>query len=170
MTSYNVLLWQLKLPLPPQRQVSQDCIVNAILPLMYHQTGIPICGIFLLKTFHYIKPWSYCQTSILTSIPALPPRSRLLPPPSRASSLTHLLPHAPPSHPLSQSTYARKPGPLNVSNVQQDCTPGSVILPVILYIRQPWFLIDSLSGEVLAMPSKPHAPLHSSCASLGTRD
>ena len=77
MASYNVLLWQLKLPLPPQRYVSQDCIVNAILPLMYHQTGIPICGFFRLKSF---------TTSNLNL--AVKPISRLLP-------------HAPLPQPLS---------------------------------------------------------------------
>ena len=45
-------------------------------------------------------------------------------------------------------------GPLKVSYVRQDCILGSVNLPVILYIRQPWFLIHSVLGEMLAMPSK----------------
>ena len=44
--------------------------------------------------------------------------------------------------------------PLNVSYARQDCTPGLVILPVILYIRLPWFLMHSVLGEMLAMPSK----------------
>ena len=50
---------------------------------------------------------------------------------------------------------ALRTGLLNVSYVRQDCTPGSVNLPVILYIRQPWFLIHSVLGEISAMPSKP---------------
>ena len=53
----------------------------------------------------------------------------------------------------------RKTAPLNVSYAWQDCTPGSVILPVILYIRQPCFLMHSVLGEVLAMPSKTGCPL-----------
>ena len=34
---------------------------------------------------------------------------------------------------------------------------------MILYIRQPWFLIHSVLGEVLAMPSQTRCPLHSPC-------
>ena len=49
----------------------------------------------------------------------------------------------------------RNTAPLNVSYARQDYTPGSVILPVILYIRQPWFLLHLVLGEVLAIPSKP---------------
>ena len=33
--------------------------------------------------------------------------------------------------------------PVNVSYAERDCIPGSVILPVILYIQQPWFLMHS---------------------------
>ena len=55
---------------------------------------------------------------------------------------------------------------LNLSYARQDCTPGSMIFPGILYIRRPWFLIHSLSGEVLAMPSKTEYP---SALTLRTR-
>ena len=93
-----------------------------------------------------------------------------------ASSLTRLFSHAPPpprasSPPLSESTYpanfnqtTRKPGPPNVSYGRQEGTPSSANLPVIgetaviLYIRQPWFLMHSLLGEKLAMPSETGCP------------
>ena len=41
-----------------------------------------------------------------------------------------------------------------------------MIFPEILHIRQPWFLMHSLSGEVLAMPSKTEYP---SALTLRTR-
>ena len=52
----------------------------------------------------------------------------------------------------------RKPAPLYVSYARQDCIALSVILLVILYIRQPLFLKNLLAGEVLAMPSKTGCP------------
>ena len=97
-----------------------------------------------------------CQTSIdhLTSTSITEP--------NRSSDL--LLPITvsapPPASKIANQTTRLPPqtGPLNVSYVRQDCTPGLVISPVILYIRLPWFLMHSVLGEMLAIPSKTGCP------------
>ena len=87
--------------------------------------------------------------------------------PNRSPDL--LLPQPPPPASKIANQTTRLPpqtGPLNVSYVRQDCTPGSVILPVILYIRQPWFLMHSVPREMLAIPRKTGCP---SALTLRTR-
>ena len=83
---------------------------------------------------------------------------RPLPSALRPCNPTSLRPAYPPTHPnLAKSicrTWALETAPLNVSYVRQDCSPGSVNLPVILYIRQPWFLRHSVLGEMSAIPGK----------------
>ena len=102
-----------------------------------------------------------------------PPMPRHIPLPSPSdlrSPAAYPYPHpptsdAPPHTPtltLRSSQYARdwqcETVPLQVSYARQDSTPSSANLPVILYIQQPWFLMHSLSGAKLAMPSKTGCP------------
>ena len=95
----------------------------------------------------FAENFSLHQTLILLSNlgPDLDHRdsTSITPPPLRASSLTHLLPRAPPPSHASSLTrllpnhspcvpggLACESGQLKVSYVREDCTPGSVILPV----------------------------------------
>ena len=65
----------------------------------------------------------------------------------------------PTSHTLPpQPSWHCETALLSVSYVRQDFIALAVILAVILYIRQPLFLIHSVLGDLLAMPRKTGCP------------
>ena len=68
------------------------------------------------------------------------------------------LPHSPKWLSGHAGSWHCETAPLYVSYVRQDCTLGSVILPLILYTRLPWFLMHSVLGEMSAMSSKTGCP------------
>ena len=107
------------------------------------------------------QPW-FLRHSVLGEMSAIPGKAGCLfalTLRTRMPLCTHLAyPEASLHSPCVPGGLHCESGPLNVSYARQDCTPGSVILPVILYIRQPCFLMHSVLGEVLAMPSRTGRP------------
>ena len=58
----------------------------------------------------------------------------------------------------TQPNWHYETAPLSVSYTRQDFIARVVILPVILYIRQPLVIIDSVLGDFPAMPRKTGCP------------
>ena len=69
---------------------------------------------------------------------------------SQVSHITYTLP--------TRLSRHFKTTPLNVSYAREDIIALAVILPVILYIREPLFLIDSVLEDLPAMPRKTGCP------------
>ena len=82
----------------------------------------------------------------------LPPTSHTL-----LSHITHTL--------HTQPSWHCETAPLSVSYARQDFIALAVILAVILYMRQPLFLIYSVLGDLPARPRKTGCPLAESCVS-----
>ena len=117
---------------------------------------------WLMQVFWFRNFFQLRQTLILTMSNLDPHLNPHLDPPLAPWTLNLItwnelltLPDPPPL--LAYLRWHREPAPLNVRYVRKDCTPSSLNLPVILYIRQHWFLIHSVLEE-LAMPSKTGFP------------